>query len=62
MTEDAFTAGEASFLDLIDAQRTLLEFQLSYERALADQSTRLAQLEALVGVELTQAPQEGNAP
>jgi outer membrane protein TolC len=61
VTEDAFTTGDASFLDLIDAQRTLLEFELSYERALADQSTRLAQLETLVGVELTTAPQEGSA-
>jgi outer membrane protein TolC len=62
VTEDAFTAGDASFLDLIDTQRTLLEFELSYERALADQSTRLAQLETLVGVDLTQASQEGSAP
>ena len=31
-TETAYTPGEVSFSDLIDAQRILLEFELSYER------------------------------
>jgi len=48
-TETAFSAGKASFLDLIDAQRILLEFQLSYERALADRAQRLAEIETLIG-------------
>lgn len=52
VTHDAFTTGEADFLDLIDAQRTLLEFELAYERALADHSTKRAQLEQIVGTEL----------
>ncbi len=48
----SFKAGEATFLDIIDAQRTLLEFQLSMERALADLATRIAQLEMIVGKEI----------
>ena len=52
VSQQAFEAGRASFLDLIDAERTLLEFQLLYERALADHAQRLAELEMLVGEEL----------
>jgi outer membrane protein TolC len=48
-TETAFTAGKASFLDLIDAQRVLLEFQLAHERARADRVRRLGELDALLG-------------
>lgn len=50
--QKAFTAGKTDFLDLVDAERTLLEFQLSYERALADRAQRLARLEELVGREI----------
>lgn len=52
VTQAAFMADKASFLDLIDAERILLEFQLLYERALANSAQRLAQLEMLVGREL----------
>ena len=52
VTNDAFTTGEADFLDLIDAQRTLLEFQLAYERAMADRATKRAKLEQIVGTDL----------
>ena len=48
-TERAFRAGSASFLDLVDAERSLLEFELSFERALASRAQRLAELEMLVG-------------
>lgn len=48
-TEGAFRAGTSSFLDLVDAERTLLEFELSYEGALRDHSKNLARLEELVG-------------
>lgn len=44
-----FEAGTTSFLDLIDAERSLLEFQLSYERAFANRAQRLAELEMLAG-------------
>lgn len=48
-SESAFRAGKASFTDLIDAERILLEFELAAERALADRAQRLAELEMLVG-------------
>jgi outer membrane protein TolC len=48
-TEAAFRTGRASFTDLVDAERVLLEFQLSLERALASYAQRLAELEMLVG-------------
>jgi len=48
-TEAAFRAGNANFVDLVDAERVLLEFQLSQERALADQAQHVARLEMLVG-------------
>ena len=48
-TSAGFEAGQLEFLNVIDAQRVLLEFQLSYERALSNQLARLAQLEMLVG-------------
>ncbi len=53
VTRQAYTANRADFLDLIDTQRTLLEFQLLYERDLASYCQNLAKLEMLVGVELT---------
>jgi len=51
-TETAFKAGKADFLNLIDAQRALLEFELIHQRALADQLKRRAELEMLVGKEI----------
>jgi outer membrane protein TolC len=53
VAEDAFTAGEVTFLDLVDAQRTLLEFELAHERAVADRATKHAHLKKLVGRDLT---------
>jgi outer membrane protein TolC len=54
--EDAFTAGRADFLDLVDAQRTLLEFELALERASADRTTLAAELEMILGIDLRPAP------
>jgi outer membrane protein TolC len=48
-TEAAFRLGTATFLDVVDAQRILLEFHLSHERALVDFAQSLAKLEMLVG-------------
>jgi len=50
--EASFRAGGNTFLDLIDAQRVMLEFELAYERALSNKARRLAELEMLVGKEL----------
>jgi cobalt-zinc-cadmium efflux system outer membrane protein len=52
VTLEAFQAGTRSSLDLIDAEKTLLEFELSFIRALADQAQRLAELEWLLGKEI----------
>jgi outer membrane protein TolC len=51
-TEASFRAGTAGFLDLLDVQRTLVEFQLSYERARANRAQRIAEIEMLVGRQL----------
>jgi len=53
----AFQAGTGSFLELIDAERTLLEFQLSLARAETERATALARLDALVG---TRVPRIGD--
>jgi cobalt-zinc-cadmium efflux system outer membrane protein len=51
-SETAYQAGTLDFLSLINAQQKLLEFQLRYERAVADNQQGLARLEMLVGSEL----------
>lgn len=45
----AYETGEAGFLDLVDAERLLLEFELSKARAAADLMIQLAEIEVLVG-------------
>jgi outer membrane protein TolC len=47
----AYQAGQADFLNLIDAQRQLLSFQLEYERGLTARATRLAELQMLTNNE-----------
>jgi len=47
-----YRTGRTSFLDLIDADRALREFQLAYWQALADRESRVAELEQVVGKEL----------
>ncbi len=54
-----FQAGKVSFLSLIDAERLLLEFQLAYERALADRAKRLAEIETLVNKDLSRNEPKG---
>jgi len=51
-SEAAYMAGTIDFLRLIDAQQTLLRFQLARERSRADQQQKLAELEMLVGADL----------
>lgn len=62
VTEASFRDGKGTFIDLIDAQRVLLAFELSYERALADQSQRLAELEMHVGTDIPRAVAERGTP
>jgi outer membrane protein, heavy metal efflux system len=48
-TQKAYSSNKASFLDLIDAERIVLEFRLSHERARTDRALKLAELDALTG-------------
>ncbi len=48
----AYQAGEMDFLNVLDAQRQLLDFQLQMEKALSDLATRQAEIEMIVGKEL----------
>jgi outer membrane protein TolC len=51
-SEAAYRQGTIDFLSLIDAQRTLLDYHLSCQRAIADNRQKLAALEMLAGTEL----------
>ncbi len=44
-----FRSGDSGFLDLLDTQRTLLEFSIAAEKARADRGKALATLNRLVG-------------
>ncbi|MDN3505463.1 MAG: TolC family protein [Rhabdochlamydiaceae bacterium] len=52
VTLDAFETTRSNFIDLKDTERTLLELQLSYVRALADQAIYFAEIEAITGKNL----------
>jgi len=52
VSRSAFEAGEVDILELIDAQRTMLEFELLLEREKANLQQRLSELEMLAGKEL----------
>jgi cobalt-zinc-cadmium efflux system outer membrane protein len=49
---DAYSAGSASFSDLIDSQRTLLNVRTMVLESRMDREKRLAQLEELAGLDL----------
>jgi len=48
-TTAAWEAGQSSFLEVVDAERALLEFELSVEKADVDRLIKLAEIEMLVG-------------
>ena len=48
-SEKAYIGDEIDFLNLVDAQRRALQFELSYERALVNYYKTMARLEALAG-------------
>ncbi len=54
-----FRAGDTGFLDLLDTERTLLEFALAAERARADRGKSLARLNSLVGEPIPTRPANG---
>ena len=47
-----FTTGQATFTDLIDTQRTLLQVRLLIAEVLTERERRLAELEALAGTDI----------
>lgn len=49
----AYQTGKEGYTAVVDAIRNLLEFELSYERAITDREQRLAELEMLVGRSVT---------
>jgi cobalt-zinc-cadmium efflux system outer membrane protein len=48
----AYQAGETDFLNLLDAQRQLLDFQLQFERSRSSLAIRRAELEMITGTDL----------
>ena len=60
----AYRAGSAPFIELIEAQRTVLELQLGTERAFAEREQALAAVEAFVpgAVRPAGTGHEGAAP
>lgn len=52
VAESGYRAGWTTFLDLLDAQRSLLNFKLEYYKYLADYEQRVAELERVIGEEL----------
>lgn len=49
---ESYSAGSSGFIDLIEAQRTLLDVQLTIVEAEAQRQRRLAELESLLGIDL----------
>ena len=55
-SETAYKSGNEDFLSLIDAQRMLLGYRLDHERAMINYQQNMAELEMLIGKELTPMP------
>ncbi|MCH9021574.1 MAG: TolC family protein [Planctomycetes bacterium] len=60
VTQQAFAADRADFLDVIDAIRTLLDFQLTHERAIVDYAVGVANLEMLAPEQIPPARSREN--
>ena len=62
-TRQAYAAGTGSFLDLVEAQRTLLEVRLTAAEARAAREKGVAELESLIGNEInpSAATREGGS-
>jgi outer membrane protein TolC len=59
VNRQGYEAGSMEFINLIDAERMLLEFELAYERSLADHLIARAELSKLTGTDfLTGEPHE----
>jgi outer membrane protein TolC len=55
VARQSYEVGSSDFLDLIDTQRVLLEFELNHQRAIANREQARAKLEMLVGRPLVQS-------
>ncbi|MDF1663470.1 MAG: TolC family protein, partial [Planctomycetota bacterium] len=55
-TATAFESGKSDFLSLIDVARSLLEFNLNYQKALTDQAKANANIERLIGAQTEEKP------
>jgi outer membrane protein TolC len=51
-SEAAYRGGSVDFIALLDAQQTLMDYRLAYQRVLADNRQKLAELEMLAGTDL----------
>ena len=60
VARQSYETGAADFLNLIDAQRVLLEFEFEHQRALANREQARARIELLVG--RTLEPEHSTAP
>lgn len=58
VSETAYLGGTIDFLSLIDAQRTLLKYELYYERLVSENAQKLAELDMLAGAELSKMAPE----
>lgn len=54
----AFSAGDATMLDVLESERQLLEFRLAEQRARADATIALAALDTLIGRQVPRKPIE----
>jgi len=61
-TDAVYRTGKGSFLDLIDAQRVLLEFEITLHRAVANRAQRLGELEMVTGVRPGPEDSKGDKP
>lgn len=61
-TEAGFRAGTASFLDLMDSERTLLDFKLARARALADRLQAKAETDRILGRLFSEEPRTVGSP
>jgi len=61
-SDAAYRSAKGGFQDLIDAQRVLLEFEITLQRAIADRAQRLAELEMVTGAGPGLQTAKGDAP
>jgi outer membrane protein TolC len=61
-SRQAYASGTIGFVELIDAQRTLLDVRLMIAEARTEREKRLAELEALAGVDVETLLQPATAP